>query len=146
MHCFQHKVRILVDRYPQAPLLGALCDQEGTCKRAPQESQGSVSWSLVWLARDSQGVLPSRRLGAVPDGCHRGTLSPHVLVQGQSIEETLRVTTSTDKLEVKVLPHVAESHVGVLINNSTVGTESELSAPPIEAKRLPHEALVMVEV
>ena len=33
-----------------------------------------------------------------------------------------------------------------LINNSTVGTESELSAPPIKAKQLPHEALVMVEV
>ena len=80
------------------------------------------------------GVLPSRRLGAVSDGCHRGTLSLHVLVQGWSIEETLRVTTSTDELEVKVLPHMAESCVGVLINNSTVGTESELSVPPIEAK------------
>ena len=78
---------------------------------APQKSQGSTSWSLVWLVRDSQGVLPSRRLGAVSDGHHRGTLSPHLLVQGRSIEETLRVTTSTDKLEVKVLPHMAESHV-----------------------------------
>ena len=80
--------------------------------------------------RDSQEVLPSRRLGAVSDGCHRGTLSLHVLVQGRSIEETLRVTTSTDELEVKVLPHMAESCVGVLINNSTVGTESKLPAPP----------------
>ena len=69
-----------------------------------------------------------------------------MLVQGQSIEETLRVTTSTDELEVKVLPHVAESHVRVLVNNSTVGTESELPAPPFEVKQLPHEALVMVEV
>ena len=120
--------------------------KRGAHKRAPQKSQSSTSWSLVWLARDLQGVLPSRRLGAVSDGCHRGTLSPHVLVQGQSIEETLRATTSTDKLEVKVLPHMAESHVRVLINNSTVGTESELSAPPIKAKRLLHEALVMVEV
>ena len=98
------------------------------------------------VARDLQGVLPSSRLGAVSDGCHRGTLSPHVLVQGWSIEETLRIATSTDELEVKVLPHVAESHVRVLINNSTVGAESELPAPPIEAKQLPHEALVMVEV
>ena len=113
---------------------------------APQMSQGSASWSLVWLARDPHGVLPSRRLGAVSDGCHRWTLSPHVLVQGRSIEKTLRATTSTDELEVKVLPHVAESRVRVLINNSAVGTESELSAPPIEVKRLPHEALVMVEV
>ena len=69
-----------------------------------------------------------------------------MLVQGWFIEETLRVTTSTDELEVKVLPHMAESCVGVLINNSAVGTESELSAPPIKAKQLPHEALVMVEV
>ena len=53
-----------------------------------------------------------------------------MLVQGWSIEETLRVTTSTDELEVKVLPHVAESHIRILINNSTVGTESKLSAPP----------------
>ena len=92
--------------------------KRGAHKMAPQKSQGSASWSLEWLARDLQGVLPSRRLGAVPDGCHRGTLSPHVLVQGQSIEETLRVTTSTDELEVKVLPHMAESRVGVLVNNS----------------------------
>ena len=69
-----------------------------------------------------------------------------MLFQGRSIEETLRVTTSTDKLEVKVLPHVAESRVGVLINNSAVGTESKLPAPPFEVKRLSHEALVMVEV
>ena len=69
-----------------------------------------------------------------------------MLVQGWSIEETLRVTTSTDELEVKVLPHMAESHVGVLINNSAVGTESELPAPPFKVKQLPHEALVMVKV
>ena len=98
------------------------------------------------LVRDSQGVLPSRRLGAVSDGCHRGTLSLHVLVQGWSIEETLGVTTSTDELEVKVLPHMAESRVRVLVNNSAVGTESKLSVPPGEVKRLPHEALMLVEV
>ena len=85
--------------------------KRGAHKRAPQKSQGSASWNLARLARDSHGVLPSRRLGVVSDGCHRGTLSPHVLVQGWSIEETLRATTSTDKLEVKVLPHVAESRV-----------------------------------
>ena len=63
-----------------------LCSREpcvikrGAHKMVPQKSQGSASWSLVWLARDLQGVLLSRRLGAVSDGCHRGTLSPHVLV------------------------------------------------------------------
>ena len=86
------------------------------------------------MVRDLQGVLPPRGFGAVADGCHRGTLSPYVLVQGQSIEETLRVTTSTDELEVKVLPHVAESPVRVLINNSAVGTEGRLPAPPSEVK------------
>ena len=146
MHCFQHKVCILADGYPQAPLYGALCDQEGACKRVPQKSQGSASWSLVWLVRDLQEILPSRRLGVVSDGCHRGALSLHVLVQGWSIEETLGVTTSTDELEVKVLPHVVESCVEVLVNNPTVGTESKLSAPPGEVKRLAHEALMLVEV
>ena len=82
--------------------------KRGARKMAPQKSQGSASWSLVWLVRDSQGVLPSRRLRAVLDGHHRGTLSPHVLVQGWSIEETLRVTTSTDELEVKVLRAMSE--------------------------------------
>ena len=45
-----------------------------------------------------------------------------------------------------MLPHMAESRVGVLINNSAVGTESKLSASPSEAKWLPREALMMVEV
>ena len=98
------------------------------------------------MTRDSQGVLPSERLGAVLDGCHRGALHLHVFVEGWSIEEAPGVTTSTDKLEVKVLPHVAESHVRVLINNPTVGTESELPAPSFEVKQLPHEAQVIVEV
>ena len=99
-----------------------------------QKSPGSTLRSLVWLVRDLQGVLPPRGFGVVSDGCHRGTLSPHVLVQSRSIKETLRVTTSTDKLEVKVLPHMAESHVRVLINNFTVGTEGKLPAPPSEVK------------
>ena len=123
-----------------------MCDQEGARKRVPQRSQGSTSWSLVCLVRDSQGVLPPRGFGAVSYGCHRGTPSPHVLVQGRSIEKTLRVAASTDELEVKVLPHVAESRVRVLINNSTVGTEGKLPAPPSEVKQLLHEALVLMEV
>ena len=69
-----------------------------------------------------------------------------MFVESQSIEEAPRVTTSTDKLEVEVLPYVAESHVRVLINNSTVWTESKLSAPSFEVKQLPHKAQVMVEV
>ena len=57
-----------------------------------------------------------------------------MFVEGWSVEEAPGVKTSTDKLEVVVLPHVAESRVGVLINNSTVGTESELPVPPFEVK------------
>ena len=70
----------------------------------------------------------------------------HVCVQSQSIEETLRVTTSTDELEVKVLPHMAESRVGVLVNNSTVGTEGKLPVPPSEVKQLLHKAPMPMEV
>ena len=69
-----------------------------------------------------------------------------MFVESQSIEEAPRETTSTDKLEVKVLPHVAESRVRVLINNSTVQTEDELPAPSFKVERLPHEAWVMVQV
>ena len=108
--------------------------KRGAHQGAPQKSQGSISWSPVWLSGDSHGVLPPRRLGSVPDSRHGRTLGPHVLVQGRSIEETLRVATSTDELEVQVLSHVAESRVGVLINNSAIGTESELPVPPIEVK------------
>ena len=45
-----------------------------------------------------------------------------------------------------MLPHMAEGHVGVLVNNSAVRTEGELPAPSFEVERLPHEARVTVEV
>ena len=69
-----------------------------------------------------------------------------MFVESWSIEEASRETTSTDKLEVEMLPHVAEDRVRVLVNNSTVQTEGELPAPSFEVERLPHEAWVMVEV
>ena len=62
------------------------------------------------------------------------------------IEEASGETTSTDKLEVEMLPHMAEGRVGVLIDDPAVRTEGELPTPSIEAERLPHEASVMVEV
>ena len=99
-----------------------------------QKSQGSASGSLVWLVRDSQRVLPPGGSGLVPDGHHGGTLSPHVPVQSWPIEEALGVTTSTDKMEVEVLPHVAKSSVGVLIDNSTVWTKGQLPAPSTDSK------------
>ena len=81
----------------------------------------------------------------VSDGSDQGT-HLHVFVESQSIEETPRETTSTDKLEVEMLPHMAEGHVGVLVNNSAVQTEGELPAPSFKVERLPHKARVMVEV
>ena len=94
------------------------------------------------LTRDSQGVL---LFGVVSDGGYRGT-GLHVFVESWSIEEAPRETTSTDKLEVEVLPHMAEGRVGVLINNSAVRTEGELPVPSFEVEQLPLEARVTVEV
>ena len=88
------------------------------------------------------GVLP---VGAVSDGGYRGTCS-HVFVESQSIEEALGETTSTDKLEVEMLPHMAEGHVEVLIDDSAIRTKGELPALSLDVERLPHEASMSVEV
>ena len=69
-----------------------------------------------------------------------------MFVESQSIEEASGETTSTDKLEVEMLPHMAEGHVRVLIDDPAVRTEDKLLAPSIEVERLPHKASVMVEV
>ena len=69
-----------------------------------------------------------------------------MFVESRSIEEASGETTSTDKLEVKMLPHMAEGHVRVLVDDPTVWTEGKLPVPPFKAERLPHEASVMVEV
>ena len=45
-----------------------------------------------------------------------------------------------------MLPHVAEGSLGVLIDNSTVWTEGQLPALSTNANRLPHQALMPVEV
>ena len=62
------------------------------------------------------------------------------------MREALGVATSTNKKEVKVFPHVAEGGLGVLIDNSTVWTEGQLPALSTNANRLPHQALMLVEV
>ena len=85
------------------------------------------------MTRDLQGVLPPRGLGVISDGSDQGTRL-HVFVESRSIEEAPRETTSTDKLEVEMLPHMAEGHVRVLVNNSTVQTEGELPAPSFEVE------------
>ena len=88
------------------------------------------------------GVLP---VGAVSDGGYRGTCF-HAFVESRSIEEASGETTSTDKLEVEMLPHMAEGRVRVLIDDSAVRTEGELPAPSLEVERLLHKASVSVEV
>ena len=88
------------------------------------------------------GVLP---FGAVSDGGYQGTCS-HVPVESWSIEEASGKATSTDKLEVEMLPHMAEGCVGVLIDDSTIRTKGKLPALPLDVERLPHEASVSVEV
>ena len=62
------------------------------------------------------------------------------------MREALGVATSTNKKEVEVFPHMAESGLGVLIDNSTVWTEGQLPAPSTNANQLPHQALKPVEV
>ena len=54
------------------------------------------------------------------------------------MREALGVTTSTNKKEVEVSPHMAESGVQVLVDNSTVWTEGHLPALSINTNRLPH--------
>ena len=83
--------------------------------------------------------------GVVSDGSYQGTRS-HVPVQSRSIEEASGKATSTDKLEVEMLPHMAEGCVGVLIDDSTVRTKAKLPVLPLDVERLPHEASMSVEV
>ena len=61
------------------------------------------------------------------------------------MREALGVTTSTNKEEVEVFPHVAKGGLRVLIDYSTVRTEGQLPALSTNGKRLPHQALMPVE-
>ena len=106
------------------------------CLKAPLYGAG-------YLMKESiTGLL---LFGAVSDGSYRGTC-PHVSVESQSIEKASGEATSTDKLEVEVLPHMAEGHVRVLVDNSTTLTKGKLPALPLDVERLPHEASMSVEV
>ena len=98
------------------------------------------------FVQDSQRVLPPGGSCLVPNGHHGVALGPHVLIQSLSMKEALGVATSTNKKEVEVFPHMAESGVKVLIDNSTVWTEGQLPAPSTNANQLPHQAPMPVEV
>ena len=81
---------------------------------------------------NSHGVLGLWDSCLVPD-CHYGvTIIPHVLIQKQPISEAFDITTSANKQEVEMLPHMAEGCLGVLIYNSTVWAEAScLCFPPM---------------
>ena len=83
--------------------------------------------------------------GVVSDGGYRGTC-PHVSVESRSIEKASGKATSTDKLEVEMLPHMAEGHVRVLVDDSAIWTKGKLPSLPLDVERLPHEAPVSMEV
>ena len=119
------------------------CDQEGASQDGPHRSLGALLSRALCLMRESIGGVLS--LEVVSNGGYRGT-GLHVFVECRSIEEASGETTSTDKLEVEMLPHMAEGRVGVLVDNSAVRTEGELPAPPFKDERLPHEAAMLVEV
>ena len=61
-----------------------------------------------------------------------------MFVESRSIEKAFGKATSTDKLEVEVLPHVADDRVRVLIDDSAIRAKSELPVPPLDVERLPH--------
>ena len=71
---------------------------------------------------------------------------PHMLMQSLPVREALGMATSTHEKEVEVPPHMAEGSVGVLINNSAVGTEGHLPLPSLNVQRLPNQASMSVEV
>ena len=146
MLCLQRKAHIRVGLCDQAPHWGAQCDQcdqrwrphkmASRCLKSPPYGAG-------YLMKDSiTGLL---LFGAVSDGGYGGTC-PHVSVESRSIKKAPGEATSTDKLEVKMLPHMAEGCVGVLVDSSAIRTKGKLPALPLDVERLPHEASVSVEV
>ena len=90
-------------------------------------------------------IIGLLQFGVVSDGGYRGTC-PHVSVESRSIEKASGKATSTDKLEVKMLPHMAEGHVRVLVDDSAIRAKGKLPALPLNVERLPHEALMLMEV
>ena len=76
----------------------------------------------------------------------RVALRLHVFMQSLPMREAPGVAASRNKKEVKVSPHMAESSLRVLIDNSTVWIEGHLPALSINANLLPPQAPMSVEV
>ena len=106
------------------------------CLKAPLYGAGCL------MKESFGGVL---LFGVVSDGGYQGTC-PHVFVESRSIEKASGKATSTDKLEVEMLPHMAEGRVRVLIDDSAIQTKGKLPALPLDVERLPHEASMSMEV
>ena len=106
------------------------------CLKAPLYGAGCL------MKESFGGVLPFE---AVSDGGYQGTC-PHVFVESRSIEKASGKATSTDKLEVEMLPHMAEGRVRVLVDDSAIRTKGKLPVLPLNVERLPHEAFVLMEV
>ena len=61
------------------------------------------------------------------------------------MREAPGVASSAHEKEVEMPLHMAEGSVGVLINNSTVGTEGQLPSLALNVQRLPRQAPMSVE-
>ena len=66
-------------------------------------------------------------------------------MQSLPVREAPGVASSAHEKEVEMPLHMAEGSVGVLINNSTVGTEGQLPSLALNVQRLPRQAPMSVE-
>ena len=60
-----------------------------------------------------------------------------MLMQSLPVREASGVAASAHEKKVEMPPHMAEGSVGVLVNNSTVGTEGQLPSLALNVQRLP---------
>ena len=68
-----------------------------------------------------------------------------MLMQSLPVRKAPGVAASTHEKEVKMPLHMAEGSVGVLVNNSTVGTEGQLPLLALNVQQLPRQAPMLVE-
>ena len=68
-----------------------------------------------------------------------------MLMQSLPVRKAPGVAAPTHEKKVEMPPHMAEGSVGVLINNSAVGTEGQLPLLALNVQRLPRQAPMSVE-
>ena len=93
------------------------------------EGGGPMRWPYGAGHLVNESITGLLQFGAVSDGGYRGTC-PHVSVESRSIEKASGKATSTDKLEVKMLPHVAEGRVRVLVDDCNTGKRQAACVSP----------------